>query len=232
MSVWAIVPAFNEEERIQVTVQALLQGIGCGRVIVVDDGSRDATAEVAARCGAHVVRMPKNSGKGRALWRGAQEVEREGERVEVILLADADLGESAGRLSPLVEAVRHEGRDLAIASFASTGGFGLAKGIAARGIRWLTGRHFESPLSGQRAMSRRALALLSAMPAGWGVEVAMTVKALQGGFEVIEIPVALSHRETKRDLAGFLHRGRQCWGIVTTLGGLARAGRLRGGGAP
>ena len=112
-------------------------------------------------------------------------------------------------------------RDLAIASFASRGGFGLAKGVAAAGIELLTGRVFQSPLSGQRALSPRALALLSSMPPGWGIEVAMTVKALQKGLDVVEVPVALSHRETQKDLAGFLHRGRQCWAILSTLSSLA-----------
>lgn len=225
MSVWAVVPAFNEAERIGATVRALYERVGCARVIVVDDGSHDGTAEEAARSLAWVVRMPRNGGKGRALARGAREVEREGTGVEAVLLADADLEESAGRLLPLVEAVRRDGKDLAIASFASRGGFGAAKAIAARGIRLLTGRRFQSPLSGQRALSRRALPLLSAMPAGWGVEVAMTVRALRQGLEVVEVPLFLSHRETGKDLAGFLHRGRQCCGIVATLGRLAWEGR-------
>ena len=132
MSVWAVVPAYNEQERIQATVSALLEAIGCRQVIVVDDGSRDATAEAAARAGARVIRLSQNSGKGSALCRGVGEVEKDGRDVEVVLLADADLGASAARLAPLVEAVRVDRRDLAIASFASRGGFGLAKGVAAR----------------------------------------------------------------------------------------------------
>lgn len=221
MTVWAVVPAFNEEERVAATVGALYERVGCSRVIVVDDGSCDGTARSAARSGAHVIRMPKNGGKGRALARGAQEVETQGDDVHVVLLADADLGESAGRLFPLVEAVRRGETDVAIASFASRGGFGVAKRIASRGILLLTGKRFQSPLSGQRALSRRALSLFASLPSGWGVEVAMTVRALQNGLHVMEVPLSLSHRETRRDLAGFVHRGRQCCQIVSTLGWLA-----------
>lgn len=228
MSLWAVVPAYNEAERIHQTVTALYDGAGCQQVVVVDDGSRDATAEVARRGGARVVRLSGNQGKGLALRRGIQEVAREGKAdVDVLLLADADLGETAARLFPLVEAVREDGRDLAIASFSSRGGFGLAKTIAAKGIERLTGRSFQSPLSGQRALSRRALSLAACLPSGWGVEVAMTIKALEWGLDVVEVPIALSHREGRKDLAGFLHRGRQCGAILLTLGGLAWERRRR-----
>ena len=129
--------------------------------------------------GLRLVRAPTSSGcrKTEAKvgpWRGAQEVETQGDDVHVVLLADADLGESAGRLFPLVEAVRRGETDVAIASFASRGGFGVAKRIASRGILLLTGKRFQSPLSGQRALSRRALSLFASLPSGWGVEVAMT----------------------------------------------------------
>jgi len=223
MSVWAVVPAYNEEERIAETVKALLTGANCQTVIVVDDGSRDQTAKIAAGAGALVLRQPRNGGKGLALARGVGEAMAAQEKLSAVLLADADLGASAANLGPLVEAVR-DGFDMAIASFASRGGFGVAKGIAARGIAALTGCTFESPLSGQRALSARALPLVLSVPPGWGVEVAMTVRALRQGFGVVEVPLELSHRETKRDLAGFLHRGRQCWGIVATLIALAREG--------
>ena len=135
--------------------------------------------------------------------------------LEAVLLADADLGPSAGGLGPLVEAVRG-GADLAVASFSPAGGFGIAKRLAAGGIRALTGRALESPLSGQRALSPRALSLAAGL-----VEVAMTVRALAEGLTVVEVPLALEHRRTGRDLAGFVHRGKQCGAVAATLLGLA-----------
>lgn len=222
MSVWAVVPAYNEEALIAKTVEALYRGAGCNEVIVIDDGSQDHTAAAAARAGARVARLARNGGKGRALAAGIREAVRAGgDSLSALLLADADLGASAARLSPLVEAVKNQGCDLAIASFRTRGGFGLAKKVAASGIRALTGRTFESPLSGQRALSSRALAALRSLPAGWGVEVAMTVRALRLGLRVVEVPVELSHRETGRDLRGFVHRGRQFLAVVATLVALA-----------
>lgn len=221
VSVWAVVPAYNEEERVGFTVEALYRSVGCRRVIVVDDGSTDGTAERASRAGATVLRQGRNRGKGQALRRGIEEVVAGEDRaLEAVLLADADLGPSAGGLGPLVEAVRG-GADLAVASFSPAGGFGIAKRLAAGGIRALTGRALESPLSGQRALSPRALSLAAGLPRGWGVEVAMTVRALAEGLTVVEVPLALEHRRTGRDLAGFVHRGKQCGAVAATLLGLA-----------
>src|SRR5690606_20159091 len=117
VSLWAVVPAFNEEERIEATVAALYKGVRCDRVVVVDDGSHDATGERARRAGAAVVALSRNGGKGRALRRGVEEVLRGGAGVDVLLPADADRGPAAARLVPLVQAVREQGKDLAIASF-------------------------------------------------------------------------------------------------------------------
>lgn len=70
----AIIPCFNEADRIGAVVAGVLRHLP--NVLVVDDGSTDATADGARRAGAGVLRLPRNSGKGAALqagWRHAQE---------------------------------------------------------------------------------------------------------------------------------------------------------------
>ncbi len=212
MTATAIVPAYNEEGSVGPTVRALLNSGAVERVVVIDDGSVDGTSVEARREGAEVIALGRNSGKGVALNEGLGAVE-----AAIYLLADADLKESAGRLAALVDAVRRDGADLAIAQFDTTGGFGVAKKIARYGIRHLTRRDMKSPLSGQRALSKRALDAVMPFPHGWGVEVAMTVRALWNGLSVVEVPVALEHRVTGRDVAGFMHRGRQCAAVALTL---------------
>jgi hypothetical protein len=49
------------------------------------------------------------------------------------------------------------------------------------------------------------------------MEVAMTVDALRAGLRVVEVPTTMSHRETGRDLAGFLHRGKQFRDILAAI---------------
>ncbi len=128
-----------------------------------------------------------------------------------MLLCDGDLGESAARLAPLVEAVERGECDLAVAAFSRRvgGGFGLALGFARWAIRRLCGAETEAPISGQRAM--RAEVLRAALPfaKGYGMEIGMTVDAVRAGYRLGEYELDLEHRATGRDLAGFLHRARQ-----------------------
>lgn len=222
MSAAAIVPAYNEEGRVGATVRALLGSGAVDRVVVVDDGSTDRTGLEAGREGAEVIALETNMGKGAALKAGLASVD-----APVYLLADADLQQSAGRLGALVDAV-HGGADIAIAQFDVAGGFGLAKGIARYGIWRLAGQDMKSPLSGQRALAKRALEAVWPLPEGWGVEVAMTVRALWSGLKVVEVPLALEHRATGRDVQGFLHRGKQCIAVASTLLRLGACAKGRG----
>ena len=193
-----LVAARDEELSIEATVARLRDAFPDAELVVADDGSRDATAALAERAGARVVRLPRR-GKGQALTlaEGACGPGR-------LLLCDADL---RGDLRPLVAA----NADLAIAAFArrSGGGLGIAKSVAREVVRRRTGRHLQEPLSGQRALSERARAAVFPVAAGFGVETAMTVDAVTAGLDLVELELDLEHRATGRDLRGFVHRGTQ-----------------------
>ncbi len=90
-------------------------------------------------------------------------------------------------------------------------GFGLVKNAARQGIRDLGDASFDAqaPLSGQRAMTRRCVGVVTPFAFGYGVEVALTVRALRAGLTVVEVPTTMTHAATGRDVAGFVHRGRQ-----------------------
>ena len=193
-----LVAARDEAPRIARTVAALREAFPEAEIVVADDGSRDGTASVASDAGARVVSLPRR-GKGQALALAEREC-REGP----LLLCDADL---VGDLRPLVE----DDADLAVARFArrAGGGLGLAKGVARSLIELRGGRRVEEPLSGQRALSARARAEVFPVAAGFGVETRMTIDALRAGLDVREVEIDLAHRATGRDLAGFVHRGRQ-----------------------
>lgn len=66
----AIVPAYNEETTVAEVVSTLVSSGVFGRVLVVDDGSRDRTAELARAAGAEVLVMEQNGGKGAAMLAG------------------------------------------------------------------------------------------------------------------------------------------------------------------
>ena len=65
-----VMPAFNEEEAIGAVIGEVIETLPGVRVLVVDDGSSDSTAEVARRAGAHVAQLPFNLGVGGAMRLG------------------------------------------------------------------------------------------------------------------------------------------------------------------
>ncbi len=219
MNATVLMPAHNEAARIAASVAAAHTIPGVTDVVVIDDGSTDATAELARDAGARVVCLPRNVGKGAALNAGLAHTN---DAADVLLLLDADLGATAAEGARLLELIAAGTADMAVGLLErppGSGGFGLVKRLARSGIVHLGGGGFrpEAPISGQRALSRATWVAATPFAAGYGAEVALTVRTLRAGLRVTEVPVAMRHAATGRDLAGFLHRGRQFFDILGTL---------------
>ena len=213
--VCAVVPARNESGRIAATIAALRMIEDVDEIVVVDDGSRDATVTEAERAGARVIRLGRNAGKGAALERGVAAT-----HAGVLLFADADLRSSAANLRGVLRPVVADEADLAIAAPPRDGassGFGLVEGFARWGIERLGGRRMDRPLSGQRAVRREVVDAARGFARGFGLETAFTIDALRAGYRVIEVPCEITHARTGRDPAGFLHRGKQGVDVARAL---------------
>lgn len=205
MTVVAVVAARDEADRVGATVRALM-GVA-DRVIVVDDASRDATAVVASGAGAEVLVLPRHRGKGGALEAGLTHT---GPPEGQVILADADLGETAEHLSGLLGPLSSGEADLVIAVLPPQGGgFGTVKRFARWAIRRLAGLRVAEPLSGQRALTAEALGAIRPLAAGFGVETAMSIDAARRGLRVLEVALPLRHRAGRRNFRGFAHRARQ-----------------------
>ena len=153
-----------------------------GRVVVVDDGSTDGTADAARAAGADVVRHDRNRGKAAALETGVRRV-RDLEREDAVadptaawpaalLFVDGDLQETATNLGVLTTAVLDGSADMTIATLPAQitagGGRGLVVGLARRGIEHLTGFRAVQPLSGMRCVSPRPSRRRARSPAAGG----------------------------------------------------------------
>jgi glycosyltransferase involved in cell wall biosynthesis len=212
----AIVAAHNEVDRVGMTLAALEAAFPGAELWVADDASTDGTIEAGFAaggrvvCGAGLRTGGRPRGKGANVTTAARTLLDEGFE-GLVLLCDADLGESAGRLGPLVEAVERGECDLAVAGFARRvgGGFGVALAFARWAVERLAGVRLESPISGQRAMRAESLRELLPFAPGFGMEVGMDVDAVRAGLRIREYELDLAHRATGRTAAGFLHRGRQ-----------------------
>jgi glycosyltransferase involved in cell wall biosynthesis len=246
---FVIVTAYNEAELIEATLAALASAFPGAPVFVGDDGSSDATARLASAAGARVVRSERVIGKGGAATlaaraalaaarpRAAVQANPAGtdpapadRQAPVFLLCDGDLGASAAELRTLVTAVAAGEADVSVAAFKRRvgGGVGLALGFARWAIRRRCGLETGAPISGQRALSERALRAVLPFAHGFGMEIGMTVDAVRAGYRVQEIELDLTHRASGRTFAGFAHRAGQLLDFARVYGSRGRLGERLG----
>ncbi|WP_010499113.1 glycosyltransferase family 2 protein [Paenibacillus elgii] len=216
-----IIPAWNESRLLASTLEAVSKAHASAafsfdmQLIVVDDGSRDGTGDVACAWADVVLRFPVNSGKGAAMYAGWQAASG-----EIVVFLDADLGSTAEKFPLLLEPVLRGEADLTVAKLPPAsipGGFGLVRGLAGRGVRLLSGYDSGAPLSGQRAMRSEVLRRCERKYQGFGAEVGMMVDAVKLGFRIVELEVPFRHRETGRTWQGWIHRGKQLCEVGLTL---------------
>lgn len=211
----SIIPAYNEEKRIEDTISELNKIDLIAEIVVVDDGSNDSTYEKAVKSGATVIKLNRNHGKGYAIKKGLSKI-----NASHVLLVDADLGKTSNEVEKILLPILNEECDFTIARFQKTkekGGFGFVKRLAKWGVYVYTNMKVDSTLSGQRAYRIDVLESIDYIPNNFGVEVAMTIQALKKCYVFKEIDVNMKHNETGRNIPGFLHRGRQFLDIIATL---------------
>jgi hypothetical protein len=140
---------------------------------------------------------------------------------DIVLLLDGDLGASAREARALLDPLIDDLADMTIGVLPTppgSGGFGVVKNLARGAIReWGGGYSAQAPLSGQRALTWECLQAVLPFADGYGVEVALTVRALQQDYRVFELRVEMQHRATGRTISGFLHRARQYLDVRRTI---------------
>jgi glycosyltransferase involved in cell wall biosynthesis len=201
----ALIPAYNEERFIASVVLKTRRYVD--EVWVVDDGSGDATAELAQAAGATVLRHPGNRGKGAALNTGFAALRaRPGDCLIVTLDAD---GQHEPADLPAVLAPLRAGADLVIGSRYLDGRCPAppARVLGHRLFNALTrlasGVPASDSQSGYRAFSRRALEAVTFTCPGFAVESEMQFLAGRLGLRLVEAPIAARYVDKpKRPLLG------------------------------
>lgn len=233
-----VIPAKDESRRIAATVRAARAIPHVDLVLVVDDGSEDATQHVAREAGAVVVRHSHNRGKAAAMETGAAVVamrDVEDGPARLLLFIDGDLAESAVNTAPLVPPVLDGEADATIALLPpqpGAGGRGIVVGLARRSIQSLTGWTPTQPLSGMRCMTREAFEAATPLAHGWGVETGMTIDLLTKGFRIREVPCDLKHRPSGSDFRGQLHRAAQYRDVLLAVNARRARRAFRRGARP
>jgi glycosyltransferase involved in cell wall biosynthesis len=199
-SISIIIPAFNEEKRLPATLQKVREHLALrsweyAEIVVVDDGSRDATAEAARAAGARVLANPGNRGKGYSVRHGMLEA-----KGDWALFTDADLSAPIEELEKLWAAAERERARVAIGSraldrsligvhqplFREMMGrcFNLAR-------RLITGLPFRDTQCGFKLFEARAAAEIfrRQLLDGFGFDVEVLFIARRLGFRTVETPV-------------------------------------------
>ena len=186
-SVSIVIPAMNEAQAIGDVIARLRTGASWREIIVVDDGSNDATAERAAAAGARVIRHPYNKGNGAAVKTGIRHAAG-----EYILIVDADGQHQPEDACRLVE---HLGEfDLVIGARAGTMQANLRRRAGNAILNWLAsylaGRHIPDLTSGFRAARSDCLReFLHLLPNGFSTPTTTTLAFLKAGYNVAFEPI-------------------------------------------
>jgi glycosyltransferase involved in cell wall biosynthesis len=195
----AVIPAFNESAALPATIADLRAVHPDVDIVVVDDGSIDDTAAVAAALGVEVLRLPFNLGIGGALRCGFRFAVRQG--YDRAFQFDADGQHLASEVDTLLAPLA-DGADMVVGvRFGNESGYAVGRSRRAamsllRTIaRWLTGRRLADTSSGFRGFSRPMLERFAQeYPLEYMDSVEALVQAVREGFDVREVPVQMRHR--------------------------------------
>ena len=189
-----IIPAYNEERRIANVVLGAIEHI---QVLVIDDGSRDETFQVAEGAGARVIRQSPNQGKGVALRRGFQEALDAG--FEAVITLDADGQHDPGEIPGFLDIFRKSKPDLVIGErdFNQIPPVRrLANSLGKWSFSWAVGHPIPDNQSGYRLLSQRMMeAVLGSQESGFEFEVEMIVICLQRGYTLEWVPIKTIYRD-------------------------------------
>jgi len=205
-----VIPAYNEENGIKeiaervLAVEPALKQVGVERLelLVVDDGSRDRTAEVAESIpGVNLIRHPKNKGYGAALKTGFSKASG-----ELIGFLDADgtyppeyfpqLCQAALNGSDLVIGSRMAGADSKMPLTRRIGNFFFANLLSLLGRQKVT-----DSASGMRVFKREILEQIYPLPDGLNLTPVMSTRALHEGIKIVEVPIPYSERVGRSKLS-------------------------------
>ena len=202
-----VIPALNEEQALPLVLGDIPESLQA-EVIIVDNGSTDRTAEVAAELGATVLRESQR-GYGAACLKAISWLKTQSPCPEVLIILDADHSDDSSLLPDFVARLARDEADLVLSS-RTTGGAepGSMTTVQIWGNRLQTfalkhrfGLHL-SDMGPMRAISWPALDLLNMKDRTWGWNIEMACKAARHDLRIVEIPVPYRNRVGKSKISG------------------------------
>ncbi len=188
-----ILPAKNEAEGLKRTLPGLRAAYPDAEIIVVNDGSTDATAEIAAGLGATVVGSPYSMGNGAAIKRGTRAAHG-----AVLVFMDADGQHSAEHIGQLL-AKLDEGYDMVVGARDGSGQANFHRGLANafynRLASHMTGHRIDDLTSGFRAVrADKFREFLHLLPNGFSYPTTSTMAFFRSAYPVAYVPIPVAKR--------------------------------------
>ncbi|MFN2339522.1 MAG: glycosyltransferase family 2 protein [Gammaproteobacteria bacterium] len=224
MKISIVLPAKNEAENLEGLLPRLLQAYGDQEIIVVNDGSTDATLEVCQRHGVRVVSHPYSMGNGAAIKSGARAASG-----EILVLMDADGQHDPAYIERLL-ARFEEGFEMVVGARQvdthASGGRRLANYFYNRLASVMTGHRIDDLTSGFRAArARHFRKFLYLLPNGFSYPTTSTMAFFRSGMPVAYVPIRAGVREGKSKIK-VLRDGLRFFIIIIKIGALFSPMRL------
>lgn len=219
-----ILPARNEADNLRALLPEIHSRYADAELIVVDDGSTDATAEVARSNGARCIQHPYSMGNGAAVKTGARHASH-----DVLVFMDAD-GQHDPQTIPALVQKLDEGFEMAVGARAADThaslGRRLANTIYNRMASLMTGHRIEDLTSGFRAVRRRHFVrFLYLYPNGFSYPTTCTMAFFRSGLAVAYVPIAARQRGGRSHIR-WLEDGVRFFMIILKVGALFSPMRL------
>jgi polyprenyl-phospho-N-acetylgalactosaminyl synthase len=194
-SIWIVVAAFNEAAVLGPIVLDLVRQ--SYRVVVVDDGSHDATGQIALSAGATVVTHPVNLGQGAALQTGIKFALHQG--ASYVVTFDADGQHRSCDIAQLIDALVNHGAAYALGSrfLGSSRGMPFGRRLLLRAAIWLTrvmtGLRLSDTHNGLRAMTRQGASRISLRQNRMAHASELLEQIAASGLPHVEVPVTIDY---------------------------------------
>lgn len=205
-----IVPALNEAGNIARVIANIRQNLPQADVLVINDGSTDATGQIAEAAGALVLHMPYRVGIGAGVQTGFKFAAQTG--YEIVVRNDGDGQHKAEDITRMLAVIQSDAADVVIGSrYLEHGGYiaslprRLGSVLLARVISLIIGQRMTDPTSGFNAFNRRAIKLCAQNYPHDYPEPEAIVLVHRAGLRLAEVPVKMQPRETGKSTITPLH---------------------------
>jgi glycosyltransferase involved in cell wall biosynthesis len=215
LKVTVIIPVFNEAEIIGMLVQKIRERYPEYRVIVINDGSRDNTAEAAASAGAEVFNHPYNIGNGAAIKSGIRIADG-----DIFVFMDGDGQHDPEDIEKLLQYIPHFDMVVGARSFQDNSSVGRALGNQV--YNWLASYvakfNIQDLTSGFRAVKADvARNFLYMLPNTYSYPTTLTLGVLRSGWSVKYEPIHVKNRQTGKSNINTFKDGVRFFMIITKI---------------